>query len=69
MILSTPFFAQSSYSDNLIRREAFSTSGCSAPTPLQNSFMPAPVPVASMIGDLIDGFDLASESAIALAKG
>ncbi len=50
-----------------MRREAFSTSGCDAPTPAQNSFMPAPVPVDSTTGDLPPA--LLTFSATAVAKG
>ena len=46
----TPLDMHSLASDAFILREAFSTSGKRSPTPAQNSFMPAPVPVDSMIG-------------------
>ena len=65
----TPFLAQSSYSDSFIRREALAMSGYCAPTPAQNSFMPAPVPVDSTIGAGIAGLALARLSATALANG
>ena len=44
-------------------------SGLSAPTPAQNSFMPPPVPVDSMSGDLKFGLSRVNASATALAKG
>ena len=47
MTFFTPAATQDSYSLFLIWREAFSMSGKFAPTPPQNSFMPAPVPVDS----------------------
>ena len=49
MTFLTPFLAQSSYSLFFIWRDAFSMSGNLPPTPAQNSFMPAPVPVDSTI--------------------
>jgi hypothetical protein len=61
--------AHSSNSDAFIRREAFTISGWATPTPSQNSLIPAPVPVDSMIGDLIEGLALTSASATALPKG
>lgn len=36
----------------LIRREALVISGCSTPTPAQNSFKPPPEPVDSILGVL-----------------
>ena len=41
----TPFFWQVSNSPFFMRREALVASGCASPTPVQNSFMPPPVPV------------------------
>ena len=49
MICFAPFLTQLSYSLFLIEREASVKSGVSAPTPAQNSFIPAPVPVDSTI--------------------
>ena len=54
---ATPFDTHSLASDAFMRREAFSTSGKRSPTPAQNSFIPAPVPVDSMIG--VPSFGLA----------
>ena len=48
----TPFLAQSSTSDFLIRRDALVMSGCWTPTPEQNSFRPPPEPVLSTTGVL-----------------
>ena len=56
-------------SDAFIRREAFSISGKRSPTPAQNSFMPAPVPVDLMIGVPSRGLARATRSATALANG
>src|SRR3546814_8168922 len=69
MISLTPFAWQSSNSDAFIRRDASSMSGCPAPTPAQNSFMPAPVPVDSIMGDFMPGLLLTNCSATAVAKG
>ena len=44
-------------------------SGSWAPTPEQNSFMPPPVPVDSMIGDFMPGLPCTNSSATAVAKG
>src|SRR3546814_5969711 len=44
-------------------------SGLSAPTPWQNRFIPPPVPVDSISGDLNSGLLLANLSETALAKG
>ena len=68
MICLTPFFAQSSNSDALIRREALVMSGCWSPTPAQNNFMPAPVPVDSTIA-LIPGWVRWNCSATAVVNG
>jgi hypothetical protein len=51
MILLTPFARQDSTSLGLMRRDALVMSGKFWPTPLQNNFMPAPVPVDSTIGE------------------
>jgi len=64
----TPAAAQASYSLFLICREAFSISGKFAPTPPQNSFMPAPVPVDSTT-TLTLGLSRWNCSAIAVVKG
>jgi len=48
----TPFLRQLSNSEAFMRREAFTTSACCGPTPLQNSLMPPPVPVLSTFGVL-----------------
>ncbi len=50
VISVTPLAAQVSTSDCLIRREALVMSGCSSPTPAQNSFRPPPEPVLSTTG-------------------
>ena len=44
-------------------------SGNCAPTPAQNNFMPAPVPVDSTIGALKPAFLRANCSATAVVKG
>jgi hypothetical protein len=46
----TPVFAQESNSPFFMRREAFVTSGWPSPVPVQNNFMPPPVPVDSTTG-------------------
>ena len=56
VISVTPALAQASSSDGLIGREALVMSGVSSPTPLQNSFMPPPVPVLSTTGVFIPVF-------------
>jgi len=65
---STPFSRQVSTSDIFTRREALVTSGCSTPTPAQNSFRPPPDPVDSMIG-VAKSVVLPNSSATAVAKG
>ena len=52
MISVTPFFAHFFTSFDFILLEALVISGCSVPSPLQNSFSPPPDPVDSMIGVL-----------------
>ncbi len=52
MISVTPLLRHMSTSDFLIRREALVMSGCSTPTPAQNSFRPPPEPVDSIFGVL-----------------
>ena len=52
MIEVTPAFLQVSTSLSLILRDAPVMSGVPSPTPLQNSFMPPPVPVNSTTGVL-----------------
>ena len=47
----TPLAWQSANSLAFMRREACVMSGVSAPRPAQNSFIPPPVPVDSMIGE------------------
>ena len=68
MTFLTPAAAQASYSLFLICREAFSMSGKFAPTPPQNSFMPAPVPVDSTT-TLTFGLSRWNCSATAVVKG
>ena len=46
----TPLAAQVSISLSLIARDALVMSGCSTPTPAQNSFRPPPEPVLSTTG-------------------
>src|SRR3546814_17130788 len=58
MMLVTPLAEHWATSEALMRREAFDTSGCCAPTPPQNSLTPPPVPVDSTIGRLHFGFFL-----------
>jgi hypothetical protein len=65
----TPFAWQVSNSLFFIRREASAMSGESAPTPAQNSFIPPPVPVDSISGDLNCGLSRANASDTALANG
>src|SRR3546814_19425346 len=50
MTSAAPFALQVAYSDAFIGREALTISGCCAPTPAQNSFIPPPVPVDSITG-------------------
>src|SRR6056300_1474944 len=50
VIFLTPFFWHKSNSLFLILLEALVTSGVSNPWPLQNNFIPPPVPVASILG-------------------
>jgi hypothetical protein len=52
----------------LIRRDALVMSGWSTPTPAQNSFMPPPVPVLSMIG-VLNLLLRPNSSATAVANG
>ena len=47
-----PFCSHALTSESLMRREAFTMSGWSTPTPPQKSFMPPPVPVDSILGVL-----------------
>jgi hypothetical protein len=68
MIVLTPLWTQLSYSLFLISREASSTSGCWLPTPAQNSFIPAPVPVDSTV-TLMPGLARMKSSATALVNG
>ncbi len=51
MMSVTPLAWQSANSLAFIWREACVMSGVSAPRPAQNSFIPPPVPVDSMIGE------------------
>ena len=69
VILVTPFAAQAFASDAFIRRDALATSGKRSPTPAQNSLMPAPVPVDSMIGEPRRELARATRSATCLANG
>ena len=64
----TPFPAQRSTSEDLIRRDALVTSGWSTPTPAQNSLSPPPEPVLSTTGVLFSVV-LPNSSATAVAKG
>jgi hypothetical protein len=68
MTFLTPFLMQSSYSAFFICRDAFSMSGNWRPTPEQNNFIPAPVPVASTT-TLIPGLARWNCSATARVKG
>src|SRR3546814_7209874 len=56
MMLVTPLAEHWATSETLMRREAFDTSGCCAPTPPQNSLNPPPVQVDVTIGGLNFGF-------------
>ena len=69
VILVTPLAAHCLASDAFIRRDAFATSGKRSPTPAQNSFMPPPVPVDSMIGVPSLRLARATRSATILANG
>ena len=69
MILSTPLLTQASNSDGFMRREALAMSGVFGPSPVQNSWMPLPVPVDSISGERISGFEREKFSATSLAKG
>src|SRR3546814_19524533 len=69
VISVTPFFWQVSNSDAFIRREAFEMSGLSAPTHWQNRFIPPPVPVDSISGDVNSGLLRAKLSETALGTG
>ena len=64
----TPLLAQSSTSEDLIRREELVTSGCSTPTPAQNSFSPPPEPVDSILG-VLNALERPKFSATTVAKG
>ena len=69
VISVTPFCWQVSNSLAFMRREALAMSGLSAPTPLQNSWMPPPLPVASMMGEGYSGLERTKLSETSLAKG
>ena len=64
----TPFSAQRSTSEDLIRREALVMSGWPTPTPAQKSLSPPPEPVLSTTGVLLSVV-LPNSSATAVAKG
>ena len=68
MMSVIPAFAQRSISFCLILLDAFVISGCSTPTPLQNSFKPPPEPVDSITG-VLNLVDLPNLSATTVAKG
>src|SRR6056300_820352 len=53
VISVTPLLKHNSFSFVLIAREAFVISGVLTPIPLQNNFIPPPVPVDSITGVLI----------------
>jgi hypothetical protein len=59
---------QASYSLFFIGREALTMSGNSLPTPLQNSLIPAPVPVDSTM-TLVPAFARWNSSATARVNG
>ena len=69
MISVTPWAWQVSNSLAFMRREALAMSGVLGPMPEQNSWMPPPVPVDSMIGEPKSGFERAKASETALANG
>ena len=69
VISFTPFDWQVSNSLTFIRREALAISGVSAPTPLQNSAMPPPLPVDSISGERMPGLEREKLSDTSLAKG
>ena len=68
MTCLAPALAQSSYSLFFIGREALTMSGVSPPTPLQNSLMPAPVPV-DLTMTLMPGLARWNSSATAVVNG
>ena len=66
----TPFARQLASSDAFMRRDALTMSGVFAPTPSQNSLIPAPVPFCSMTGALYPpSLTRANCSATAVANG
>ena len=69
MISSTLLALQPSNSLSFMRREALTMSGVLGPRPLQNSWMPLPVPVDSISGERKSVFERAKFSATSLAKG
>jgi hypothetical protein len=69
MISVTPLVRQVSNSLAFIWRLALAMSGVLAPIPEQNSWMPPPVPVASINGEPNSGCARAKVSDTALAKG
>src|SRR5512134_3554457 len=68
VIAVTPALLQASISLSLILRDAPVISGVPSPTPLQNSFMPPPVPVDSTTG-VLNLPALPKLSATAVVKG
>ena len=68
MMSFTPLPAHFSTSLFLMRREALVTSGCSTPTPAQNSLRPPPEPVDSIFG-VLKSVVLPNRSATTVAKG